>query len=46
MRNLYVALGMRNTHGFKRNLLYFLYARYARIKSSVACSAHCRAAGL
>ena len=34
-----IALGMRNTHGYKRNLLYFLYARYCRFKSGVACSA-------
>ena len=39
MNGMSVALGMRNTHGFKRNLLYFLYSRYCRLKSGVACSA-------
>jgi hypothetical protein len=39
MSSMGIALGMRNTHGFRRNLLYFLYERYCRVKSGVASSA-------
>jgi hypothetical protein len=39
MNGMSIALGMRNTHGYKRNLLYFLYGRFCRLKSGVACSA-------
>jgi hypothetical protein len=39
MNAMSIALGMRNTHGFKRNLLYFLYARHCRMKSGVTSSA-------
>jgi hypothetical protein len=39
MNSLSIAFGMRNTHGYKRNLLYFLYSRYCRLKSGVVCSA-------
>jgi len=39
MNRLSIALGMRNTHGYRRNLLYFLYGRYCRLKSGVVCAA-------
>ncbi len=39
MNNLRIALGIRNTHGITRNLLYFAYKRYAQLKSSVSCAA-------
>lgn len=38
MNSMSIALGMRNTHGFKRNLRYFLYGIYCRMKSGIACS--------
>ena len=43
MNAMSIALGMRNTHGYKRNLLYLLYAKYCRLKSDVTCSARDKA---
>lgn len=42
MKDLRIALGLRNNHHIARNLLYFCYQGYARMKSSVAPSAEDR----
>ena len=39
MTNLRIALGIRNTHSIRQNFLYFLYEKYARLRSSISCSA-------
>lgn len=38
MTNLQIALGIRNTHGIRLNLLYLLYEWYCRLKSRISCS--------
>ena len=38
MKNLRIALGIRNTHSLRRNLLYSAYEGYAKLKSTVTPS--------
>lgn len=38
MTSLRTMLGIRNTHGYRRNLLYFLYHRFVQVKSQVRFS--------
>lgn len=38
MRSLRIALGIRNNHHVGRNLLYYAYQRYARLRSNVSPS--------
>jgi hypothetical protein len=38
MKNLRIALGVRNTHSLRQNLLYFSYEKYAQFMSSITPS--------
>jgi hypothetical protein len=40
VKNLRIALGVRNTHSLRQNLLYFSYRKYAQLKSRITPSEH------